>query len=60
MGAGRGMLEKYGKRDRENKRYQEMEDDMAIQIGGKTTHKSDATGVEGWAISREVVTSADM
>ena len=51
------MLERYGKRDREN---QEMEDDMAIQIGGKTTHKSDATGVEGWAISREVVTSVDM
>ena len=51
------MLERYGKRDREN---QEMEDDMAIQIGGKTTHKSDATGVEGWAIRREVVTSVDM
>ena len=54
------MQEKYGKRDRQNRREQEMEDEMALQKGGKTTNKLDATGVEEWGTSRENVTSADM
>ena len=59
MGSGRGMRGKSGKKDRENQRYQEMEDEMALQKGGKTTLKLDATGVDEWAISQENVTSAD-
>ena len=53
------MREKSGKKDRENQRFQEMEDEMALQKGGKTTLKLDATGVDEWAISQENVTSAD-
>ena len=54
------MLEKYGKMDRESKKEEEMKDDVAPYRDGKTTHKSDATGVGESATSRGSVISTDM